>query len=381
MKSAGRFTRLAAPGVRKLEAYVPGMPVEELQRELGIRDVIKLASNENPLGPSPSALSAARDALAGVAAYPDGSGYHLRHALAARLAVRPEQITLGNGSNEILVLLAETFLTPRTQAVYSQFSFLVYQLAVQATGAVARVTPAGGPESSQPLGHDLVAMARVVGERTRMVFIANPNNPTGTWLEAPSLRRFIEKVPPHVIVVLDEAYYEYVDGIDYPRSVDWLGEFPNLVITRTFSKIFGLAGLRIGYAVSSAGVAELLNRVRQPFNVNSVAQAAALAALDDESHVTESRQVNARGLAQLQKGFGMLGLKAAPSAGNFLLLEVGFSAGEVYGALLRAGVIVRPVANYGLPDHLRITVGRPEQNERLLISLAAAIGAGITKRS
>jgi histidinol-phosphate aminotransferase len=287
----------------------------------------------------------------------------------------PAQITLGNGSNDVLVLLAETFLTPDAEAVYSEFAFIVYRLAVQATGAAARVAPALPPGGPQPLGHDLRAMREAIGSRTRLVFIANPNNPTGTWLGSRALRAFLESVPTDVIVVVDEAYCEYINGRDYPQTLPWLSEFPNLVLTRTFSKIHGLAGLRVGYAVSHPQVAALLNRVRQPFNVNSLAQAAAIAALEDEQHVIRSRDANARGLVQLEKGLGALGIPSIPSAANFVLADLQRPAGPVYESLLRGGVIVRPVANYGLPRHLRITVGRAEQNERFLRSLAVALRA------
>jgi histidinol-phosphate aminotransferase len=369
------FARLATRGVRALQPYVPGLPIEHLERQYGVRDAIKLASNENPLGPSPVALEAARAALQGIGLYPDGSGYELRRALGERHGVGAGQITLGNGSNDVLVLLAETFLGPRTEAIHSAYAFLVYGLAIQATGATARVAEAHRADETQPYGHDLAAMRALIGPRTRLVYIANPNNPTGTWLDAGPLREFIASLPPRVIVVVDEAYAEYVVAADFPDTTSWLQEFPNLVVTRTFSKIFGLAGLRVGYAVSHPRVAELLNRVRQPFNVNSIGQAAALGALRDEEHVERSRQANATGLRQLADGLAVLGLGAAPSRGNFLLVNVGRPAGLLYDSLLRAGTIVRPVANYGLPHHLRITVGTQPQNVRLLQALAEALQA------
>lgn len=369
MPGPDRFSALAAEGVLGLQPYVPGKPVSELEREYGIRDSIKLASNENPLGPPPASLRAIGAALGDLALYPDGAAFELKAALAKHLAVDPAQITVGNGSNELLSLVAETFLTPATEAVYSQFAFLVYALSVQATGAMARVAPANAADHAQPLGHDLAAMKRLVGPATRLVFIANPNNPTGTWLGAAELRAFIGSLPPHVLVLLDEAYGEYVEGMDWPDTLRWLDEFPNLIVTRTFSKMYALAGLRVGYAVSHPQLAGLLNRVRQPFNVNSLAQVAARAALDDTEHVTRSRQLNAAGLGQLSAGLRALGWQPIPSAGNFLLVDTGGPALHWYEKLLRAGVIVRPVANYGLPNHLRITVGLPEQNERLLSAL------------
>jgi histidinol-phosphate aminotransferase len=375
MSRIPNFTRLAARGVRELEPYVPGKPLEDLEREYGIRDAIKLASNENPLGPSPRALEAMRVALGDVALYPDGSAFRLRHALATQLGVAPDQVTIGNGSNELLVLLAETFLGPRVEAVYSEYAFLVYKLAVQATGARARVAPAYSGSHEQPLGHDLDAFRAAIGASTRLVFIANPNNPTGTWIEAEALRRFLEGVPPQVIVVVDEAYREYVDGADFPDTVSWLDRWPNLVVTRTFSKIYGLAGARIGYAVSHPALARLLNQLRQPFNVNGPAQAGAIAALADEAHVARSREVNASGMVELTEGLRQLGVGVARSAANFVLADLGRPAAPVYEALLRVGVIARPVANYGLPRHLRITVGLPAQNRRLLGALAGAMAA------
>ena len=369
MPGPDRFSALAAEGVLGLQPYVPGKPVSELEREYGICNSIKLASNENPLGPPPASLRAIGAALGDLALYPDGAAFELKAALAKHLAVDPAQITVGNGSNELLSLVAETFLTPATEAVYSQFAFLVYALSVQATGATARVALANPADHAQPLGHDLAAMKRLVGPATRLVFIANPNNPTGTWLGAAELRAFIGSLPPHVLVLLDEAYGEYVEGMDWPDTLRWLDEFPNLIVTRTFSKMYALAGLRVGYAVSHPELAALLNRVRQPFNVNALAQVAARAALDDTGHVTRSRQLNAAGLIQLSAGLRALGWQAIPSAGNFVLVDTGGPALPWYEKLLRAGVIVRPVANYGLPNHLRITVGLPEQNERLLSAL------------
>lgn len=375
MVAARRIERLAARGVRGLEPYLPGKPLEELERQYGVREAVKLASNENPLGPPPAAVAAIQREAVRVHFYPDGSAYHLRQALAGRLQVSPEQVVLGNGSNDLLVLLAETFLTPRTEAVVSEFAFLIYRLAVQATGAKVQCAPANPPSHAQPLGHDLMAMrARVTG-RTRLVFIANPNNPTGTWLTSAELRKFLLDLPGHIIVVLDEAYAEYAG--DDRTTLGWLTEFPNLVITRTFSKIYGLAGLRVGYAACAPAVAGLLNRLRQPFNVNSLGQVAALAALNDEAHVLRSRQLNRDGLVQLRDGLAALGLRCLPSVANFLLVDCGRPAAPYYEALLRAGIIVRPVANYGLPNHLRITVGRPEQNARLLSAMRMVLEAGV----
>jgi histidinol-phosphate aminotransferase len=364
---------LAAPPVRHLAPYVPGKPMSELEREYGISNSIKLASNENPLGPGPKAKAAILQAAQDVGQYPDGSGFELRQALAKKYGCSMEQVTLANGSNEMLVLLAETFLTPEVEAVYSQYCFVVYPLAVQATGATARVAAAYPASHAMALGHDLDAMSSLVNERTRMVFIANPNNPTGTWLEADALKRFIGSVPAVTLVVVDEAYIEYVQDGSFADCSQWLNEFANLIVVRTFSKAYGLAGLRVGYALSSASIAETLNRVRQPFNVNSIALSAAAAALTDIGHLNESIQLNTRGMQQVVSGIQQLGLHVHPSKGNFVLVDCARPSGEVYEALLRQGVIVRPVAGYGLPTQLRITIGTEAENARLLSALATVV--------
>ncbi len=377
MRPKPDFTTLAAPGVRGLQPYVPGKPLEELEREYGVSDVVKLASNENPLGPPEESIAVMRAGLAGASRYPDGAAFELKRGLAARLGVAPEQITAGNGSNEILSIIAETFLGVGCEAIYSEFSFVVYSLAVQATGGTARVAPANSSSGSQPLGHSLEAMISRVNGRTRLVFIANPNNPTGTWLAPADLRAFIGALPPSVLVVVDEAYLEYMAPGYRPDTLSWLGAFPNLIVCRTFSKMYGLAGVRVGYAVSHPEVAELLNRVRQPFNVNGLGQAAALAALGAGDHVRRSRQVNDEGMAQLRAGLTAFGWSVPPSAGNFVLADTGGPAEPWYEGLLKAGVIVRPVGGYGLPRHLRVTVGLPDQNRRLLHSLEALRQAGL----
>lgn len=364
------YLELAAPGVKGLQPYQPGKPISELEREYGVPNIIKLASNENPLGPGRAARAAMQREIAQVARYPDGGGYKLKAALAARHSIDAARITLGNGSNDVLVLLAEAFLTPETEAVYSEYAFAVYPIAVQAVGARARVASAYPRDhAASPLGHDLHAMAQCLNGRTRLVFIANPNNPTGTWLERADLRSFVERVPQHALVVIDEAYFDYVDEPEYPDTTRWLDDFPNLVVTRTFSKAFGLAGVRAGYALSAPGVADLLNRVRQPFNLNSLAQAAAVAALGDNAHLERSRELNRRGLEEIASACEAFGLGFAPSIGNFVLVDFGRPALPVYEALLREAVIVRPVGNYGLPNHLRISVGLPEENERLTAAL------------
>ena len=354
---------LAVPGVRGLRPYEPGKPIEELEREYGISNAVKLASNENPLGPGPKALAAIRAWLPELGRYPDGNGFALRGALAAKFTVAPEQLTLGNGSNEVLELIARAFVLPENEVVFSEHAFAVYALVTQAVGATARVIPA------RDWGHDLEGMAQAINSRTRVVFIANPNNPTGTWIAKQELEQFLQATPSEVLVVVDEAYFEYVDERDYPNTIPWVARFPNLIVTRTFSKVHGLAGLRIGFGVSRPQIADLLNRVREPFNVNSLALTAAQAALDDDAHVSQSVAMNSAGMAQLSQGFSDMGLTYIPSVGNFVSVDVGRVGAEVYGQLLRQGIIVRPIANYGMPNHLRITVGRAEENQRLLKSL------------
>ena len=368
-------TQLASPFVRTLAPYVPGKPLEELEREYGIRDSIKLASNENPLGPGPLARAAIARAADDIGLYPDGNGFALKQALATKHGCSVDSITLGNGSNDVLVMLAEAFLTTESEAVYSEYAFAVYPIAVQATGATARVASAHCETHAMPLGHDLDAFAALVNERTRLVFIANPNNPTGTWIEAHVLRSFIASLPPTTLVVVDEAYIEYVLDASFPDSSRWLREFPNLVVTRTFSKAFGLAGLRVGYAMSHPAVAGLLNRVRQAFNVNSLALAAAHAALEDHEHLAQSIELNRAGMQQLEIGLDRLPVRRLPSRGNFILIDCKRPAGPLYEAMLRQGVIVRPVANYRLPNHLRLTIGTEGQNRRMLAALESALHA------
>jgi histidinol-phosphate aminotransferase len=366
--------QLAVPGVRGLTPYQPGKPISELERELGLDRIIKLASNENPLGPSPKALEAVRRGLSELHLYPDGGGYELKTALASHLGVAAGQITLGNGSNDVLELAARAFLSAEHAAVYSEHAFAVYPIVTQAIGAESRIAPAHDGSRGPRYGHDLDGMARLVDGKVRLVFVANPNNPTGTWLTRSELRRFLAEMPDHVIVVVDEAYFEYVREPDFPDSLAWLGDFPNLIVTRTFSKAYGLAGLRVGYAVSSPEIADLLNRVRQPFNVNAPALAASAAALADADHLARSVRLNEEGLKQLATAFSRSGLSFIPSVGNFITVDLGRPAAPVYDGLLREGVIVRPVANYGLPNHLRVTVGTAEENEIFLNALARVLG-------
>lgn len=351
--------------VARLAPYVPGKPIEDVARELKLdpATIVKLASNENPRGPSPKVLAAIAAAAAEVTRYPDGYGYHLKDALCRRLGVEAAQLVLGNGSNDILELATMAYLKPGDSAVYAQHAFAVYPLATHARGAIGIEVPA------RDLGHDLPAMRAAIGPATRVVFVANPNNPTGTWITPRDLEAFIDAVPRDVLVVLDEAYNEYLAPADRADSVGWVGRYPHLLVSRSFSKAYGLAALRIGYGVASVAVADMLNRVRQPFNVNALALAAAVAALDDAAYVDESRALNEAGLVQLYEGLAKLGVPYVRSHGNFVLAKVGDAAG-VNQALLRAGVIVRPVASYGLPEWLRISVGLPAENERFLAALA-----------
>ena len=357
------------PAVLTVRPYSPGKSVADLVSEHGAGEVIKLASNENMLGPSPSVMAAINDCGDELMMYPDGDGLLLKQALAVRHATGAGCITLGNGSNELLELVGRCFLDAGSNVVYSQHAFAVYELVARVCGADSRVAPACGAGNEMPYGHDLDAIAGLIDADTRVVFMANPNNPTGTWFTADELEAFLRKVPRETIVVIDEAYAEYVVEADYPEACRWIERFPNLLVTRTFSKAFGLAGLRVGYAVSSPAVAELLNRVRQPFNVNLFAQRGALVALKDREHIEKSVAMNIEGLRQLKEGCDRLGLEWLPSVANFLCVKVGAGADEVYEKLLGRRIIVRPIGNYGLADYLRVTVGLPEQNLRFLQAL------------
>jgi histidinol-phosphate aminotransferase len=364
MTNINTICDLAVPGVQQLVPYVPGKPIEELERELGLTRIIKLASNENPLGPGKKALAAIQATLPQLALYPDGNGFNLKQALARKYGLDIGQITLGNGSNEILELVARAFLTTEHDVVFSQHAFAVYPIVTQAVGAKAVVVPAVN------YGHDLSAMLQAVTEKTRLVFVANPNNPTGTWIDQSSLERFIKALPETCLCVLDEAYYEFVNSTDPADSIGWLKKYPNLLITRTFSKAYGLAGLRVGYGLSSPELADILNRVRQPFNNNMLALAAAEAALSDAEHLERTITVNARGMQQLTDGFRKLGLEWIPSHGNFVSVDLKQPGLPVYEALLRKGVIVRPVANYEMPNHLRVSIGTEEENRIFLNALS-----------
>lgn len=358
--------------VRAISPYVAGKPISEVAREFGLDEagIVKLASNENPLGMPASAQRAVADAVAELGRYPDSNGFALKAALSARFGVPEEWLTLGNGSNDILELAAHALVEPGQSIVYAEYSFAVYALATQEIGARAIEVPA------RDYGHDLGAMAAAIAPDTRLVFIANPNNPTGTFVPAAQIEAFLQQVPAHVVVVLDEAYNEYLDADQQYDSVAWVRRYPNLLVSRTFSKAYGLAGLRVGYAVAQPELADLLNRVRQPFNVNSVAQAAAVVALGDSEFLRRSAELNRAGKAQLTEAFDRLGLEYVPSSGNFVLVRVGDDDGagvRVNLALLKQGVIVRPVGNYNLPRWLRVTIGLPEENAAFVAALERAL--------
>jgi histidinol-phosphate aminotransferase len=359
---------VAPEHVRRITPYLPGKPIGELAREFGLAegDIVKLASNENPRGPSPAVRAAIAASVAELCRYPDGNGFALKAALAARYGVAADQIVLGNGSNDILELVTQAFLQPGDHAVYSRHAFAVYPLATQARGGI------GVEVAARDLGHDLPAMRKAITATTRLVFVANPNNPTGTWVPPAALEAFIASVPADTLVVLDEAYNEYLRPEQHAPSAGWVGKYPNLVVSRTFSKAYGLAALRVGYGIMHPRVADMLNRVRQPFNVNSLAQAAALAALADTAYVDESRALNDDGMRVIQDELRAMRVDFVPSHGNFLLVKVG-DGGRVYQRLLEQGVIVRPVANYALPEYLRVTIGLPAENRRFLDALKVAL--------
>jgi len=355
--------------VRSIAPYQPGKPTSELARELGLKEesIVKLASNENPRGIGPRTRAAIEAALGDIARYPDGNGHELKTALARRYGVDMGALVLGNGSNDVLELVALAFLGPGRAAVYAQHCFAVYPLATQARGARSIAVPA------KNFGHDLEAMLAAIDDETYVVWVANPNNPTGTMLPPQEIESFLKRVPERVIVVIDEAYNEYLSPELKGETVKWLKRHPNLVVTRTFSKAYGLAGLRVGYALAHPSVADIMNRVRQPFNVNSIALAAAVGALEDMEFVARSFADNLQGLRQIEEGAARLGLDWIPSHGNFITVRVG-KANEIFRRLLKRGVIVRPVGGvYQLPEHLRITIGTAQENERFLAALAASL--------
>ena len=357
---------LGMPYVRAITPYQPGKPITQLAREMGlpVERIVKLASNENPLGMSPKARAALEQALNSLERYPDD--FELKHALAQHTGLGMERIVLGNGSNDVLDILARVFLAPGRSAVFSQHAFAVYPLATLSAGGEPIAVPA------KDFGHDLEAMCAAIRPDTRVVWLANPNNPTGTFLPYPQLKAFLQRVPQDVVVVLDEAYNEYIPPAERIDTAAWLADFPNLVLTRTFSKIYGLAGLRIGYALASADISDLMNRVRQPFNCNNLALAAAVAALDDHAFVAQSYALNRAGMEQIVATLKRFGLSHIPSHGNFVTFKAG-DAATVNRKLLEQGVIVRPIGGYGMPEWLRVTIGREGENTRFAEALERAL--------
>ncbi len=361
MSVAGRVK----PWIAALQPYVPGKPIEELEREFGLTDVVKLASNENPLGPSPKALAAVRAALGGVHRYPDGACFRLRDKLSRRLDVAPGQLVFGCGADEILELVAKAFLGPGDECVFAWPSFAMYPIVTRGMGA----TPVAVPLDAQ-LVHDLDAIAQAIGAHTRVVIVCNPNNPTGTSVGAEAFERFATALPEDLVLVIDEAYVDFARRPDFPDALAWVRRRPGTLVLRTFSKSVGLAGLRVGYGIADAELAGFLERARHPFNVNLLAEVAATAALDDHEHLERTRRLNAEGIELLTRELGALGIEVWPSEANFVLARPGPGA---YERLLREGVIVRPLAGFGLPEHVRISIGLPDENERLVKALRRMI--------
>ena len=357
------------PSIDTIQPYQGGKPIEEVQRELGITDIIKLASNENPLGPSPLAVQAITERAKQVHLYPDGNAFYLKNDLAQHLGVSTEQLILGNGSNDVLQLIAEAYVAPDDEVIYAAGAFVVYSLVTKLCSATSVVVP------MQNDTHDLSAMAAAITDKTKVIFVANPNNPTGTMVTANETVAFMELVPDDVLVVFDEAYYEYVRRSDYPQTLPYVLEGRNFIITRTFSKIYGLAGLRIGYGIAPPALIETLNRVRQPFNCSLVGQAAARAALTDPDHVTKSQESNTAGKAFLYQAFDDMGLRYAPTEGNFIMLHLEQLGADIADALLQKGVIVRPIAGYGYPNAVRVTIGTQQENERFITVLERSLRA------
>ena len=371
-KTSENLLSLACGGIQGLKPYEAGKPIEELEREYGVSNVVKLASNENPMGTSNKVREVIKNCLNDIALYPDGNAFYLKAAIAECLStpvqkIQSENITIGNGSNDVLEIIAHCFADHNAEVIYSQHAFAVYPIVTQAIGAKHVVTPA------KDWGHDLNAMANAITEKTRLIFIANPNNPTGTWLNAQALHEFLSKVPEKVIVVVDEAYHEYLDQKDYSSAINWISEFPSLIVTRTFSKAYGLAGLRIGYGVSHPTVTNILNRVRHPFNANSIALAAAQVALSDTDFLNQSIETNKKGMHQLTVAFEEMSLDYIPSVGNFVCVDVKSDGNAVYESLLKKGVIVRPVGPYQMPNHIRVSVGSSSENTIFLSALAEVL--------
>lgn len=361
------YRTLANHYIRDLTPYQPGKPIEELERELGITGSIKLASNENALGPSPKAILAASEALFKSHYYPDGGCFELKQTLSQFLSIESKQLTIGNGSENILEIIIKSYLGNQDEAIISEYAFLTIPLLIKSYNGKIIKVPA------KNYGHDIEQMIKAVTDKTRLIFIVNPNNPTGTYTSSTDLILLLESIPSNVMVVIDEAYYEYIQTSDYPNTLALLATYPNLIVTRTFSKVYGLAALRLGYAVSSPDIADILNRARLPFNVNAIAAIAARAALHDRDHLARTIKMNQQGMQQLEEGFKKMLMEYIPSLGNFMTINVKQNAMVLYQKLLHKGVIVRPLVAYDMPSHLRITIGTSEQNERFLEALQSVI--------
>lgn len=357
------FRSLANHNIRNITPYQPGKPIEEVERELGIFSVIKLASNENPLGPSPMAILAAEKMLLKAHLYPDGGSYEIKKALANFLQVNPTQLIMGNGSENILELIAKTYLTENSTAIISQYAFLTIQLLIKSYGAKTHTIPA------KAFVHDIKQTIAAVDDTTRIIFVVNPNNPTGTYTNAEDMLLLLNSVPSNVLIVVDEAYHEYIEQPDYLNLLPLLPHYPNLIITRTFSKAYGLAGMRLGYSISSTDIADMLNRARLPFNVNSVVASAACAALLDQEYIKKTVKLNALGMDYLTEELKKLNIHYIPSLGNFITIDIMQNSMEIYQKLLYQGVIVRPLGAYDMPTHLRVTIGTLEENEKFLRAL------------
>lgn len=362
------FLKLVNQGIQQLAPYEAGKPIEELERELGIKNIVKLASNENPLGISPKVKQAMVDAIDDIHRYPDANGFEFKHKISQKFNVKPDQITLGNGSNDLLELIAHTFVNAGDEVIFSQYAFIVYPLVTKAINATPVIIPA------LDFGHDLKAFLDNITAKTKMVFIANPNNPTGTFLSEAQIRDFLTKLPSHIICVLDEAYTEFAHSENRVNSVALANEFDNLIVCRTLSKAYGLAGIRLGFAISHPKIADLLNRVRQPFNCNSIALAAGIAAINDLDFINQVVTNNQQGMIQYEQFFKQKNLAYIPSSGNFITLDLAQNAAPIYQKLLEQGVIVRPIAGYGLPNHLRISIGTKTENEKCINALASILG-------
>ncbi len=354
--------------VGDLIPYIPGKPVEELEREIGIRDAVKIASNENPLGPSPLAVEAVKEAVSSLNRYPDGDAFYLKEKLSSKLGISPETLIFGNGSNDVIDIAARTFMKPGDEAIFGEYAFIVYPIVTQAVGAKAVISPM--PDYT----HDLRDMYSRITEKTKIIFIANPNNPTGTMVKRGEFEWFLDKVPEDILVLMDEAYFEYVDDQDYPNSLEYQNTGKSILTVRTFSKIYGLAGLRLGYGIASKEIISNMQRVRQPFNSNSLSQVGAIAALDDKEHIEKTKEVNSEGLTYVTRELKKLDITYAPSYTNFVLIDIGDDPMPVYNSLLREGVIVRPVMGYGLKTHLRVTIGTAEENDKFISGIKKVLG-------